>query len=127
MGSRSIHLSQAQSSVSGYRTTARASHVSKSAGPASYGEVVTTEPFDACWLRLDRADIHRREAIEIWNSYYTEHPCQWSLDHEGDGVHILRVWRDQPMPAALAIVTGGRWSACCAGEVCGDDVGGVAV
>ncbi|SHG13281.1 hypothetical protein SAMN05443575_1461 [Jatrophihabitans endophyticus] len=44
--------------------------------------------------------------MQIWNDYYTEHPVQWSLDHEGSGVHILRVWRDAPMPAELAVVTG---------------------
>lgn len=64
------------------------------------------EPFDACWRRLDRADVHRREAIEIWNDYIDEHPCQYALDHEGGGVHILRVWRGRPMPTELAVVTG---------------------
>jgi hypothetical protein len=64
------------------------------------------QPFDACWLRLARADVHHREAIEIWNSYCTENPCQWSLGHEGAGVHILHVWRDIPMPGELAVVTG---------------------
>lgn len=71
-----------------------------------YRGLVTQEPFDACWQRLDRADAHRREAIELWNEFTSTHPCSYSLDHEGNGEHILRVWRDQPMPAQLAVVTG---------------------
>ena len=72
----------------------------------SYSGLVTEEPFDACWQRLDRADSHRREAIEIWNEYTSTHPCNYSLDHEGSGEHVLRVWPDEPMPAQLAVVIG---------------------
>lgn len=77
-----------------------------SLGSAAYRDAVNQEPFDACWQRLDRADAHRREAIDIWNDYIAQYPCQYALDHEGSGVHILRVWREHSMPAELAVVTG---------------------
>lgn len=67
---------------------------------------VTEDPFQACWLRVERADEHQHALVEIWNDFIEEHPFDFSLDHQGDGVHILRVWQDEPTPPELGVVTG---------------------
>lgn len=63
-------------------------------------------PFQACWHRLDRAEAHRIAMTQIWNDFITDHPYDTSLDHEGDGVFILRVWQTSPIPPELAVITG---------------------
>jgi hypothetical protein len=62
--------------------------------------------FEPCWHRIDRADEHRRSMLEVWNNYLDGHPYDFELFHEGDGVHILRVWEDSPMPPEFAIRLG---------------------
>lgn len=64
------------------------------------------ETFDSCWHRIDRANVHRREAVEIWNEFIAGHPYDFSLDHEGDGVYVLRVWQEEATPPELAVVIG---------------------
>lgn len=63
-------------------------------------------PFEACWHRLDRAKAHRIAMTQIWNDFITDHPYDTSLDHEGNGVFIFRVWRTSPIPPELAVITG---------------------
>jgi hypothetical protein len=43
---------------------------------------------------------------DVWNEYIAKHPFSPSLDGQGDGVYILRVWEDEPPPVELAIVIG---------------------
>ena len=62
--------------------------------------------FAPCWSRIDRADDHRRSLSEIWNAHLDAHPYHFDLLHEGDGVHILRVWEEYPVPAEFAIRLG---------------------
>lgn len=64
------------------------------------------DPFQACWHRWDRANRHRAEMIEVWNSYIANHPYEFTLIHQGAGVHILRVWETTPMPADFAVIVG---------------------
>ena len=63
-------------------------------------------PFDACWDRLERADEHRSVLATIWNEYLDDEPFDSSLIHEGEGVHILRVWQTTPIPAGFALEFG---------------------
>ena len=63
-------------------------------------------PFDACWDRLERADVHRSVLATIWNEYLDDEPFDVSLIHEGEGVHILRVWQTTPIPAGFALEFG---------------------
>lgn len=63
-------------------------------------------PFDACWDRLDRADQHRTHLAAIWNEYIDGDPFDISVTHHGDGVHILRVIQDEPIPSAFSIELG---------------------
>ena len=63
-------------------------------------------PFDACWERLERADEHRSALAAIWNEYLDDEPFDVSLIHEGEGVHILRVWQTAPIPAGFALEFG---------------------
>ena len=63
-------------------------------------------PFDDCWNRLERADEHRSALATIWNEYLDDEPFDVSLIHEGEGVHILRVWQTTPIPAGFALELG---------------------
>lgn len=62
--------------------------------------------FEPCWRRIDRADEHRRRLSELWNSYLEDHPYDFELRHEGDGVHVLSVWEERPVPPEFAIRLG---------------------
>ncbi len=63
-------------------------------------------PFAACWHRWDRANKHRTSLSEIWNGYIAQHPYDFSLDGQGDGTYILRVWQEAPMPPEFAVIMG---------------------
>lgn len=63
-------------------------------------------PFDACWDRLERLNEHRVELARIWNEYIDRHPFDFALDHEGDGVHLVKVWQTEPMPRAFSVEMG---------------------
>lgn len=84
------------------------------AGPAgrpagrevSYSQTVSELPFEACWHRLDRANVHRQSLVEIWNGFIADHPYDFSLDHQGGGVFILRLWQERPFPSEFAVITG---------------------
>jgi hypothetical protein len=69
---------------------------------------VSENPFERCWHRRDRAYEHRRALPPLWNEYIADHPFDYTLDHEGDGTYILRVWRQRQMPAAMSVVMG-QW------------------
>jgi hypothetical protein len=62
--------------------------------------------FEPCWHRIDRADEHRQQLSTIWNSHLDEHPYDFELVHEGNGVYILRVWQERPVPSEFAIRLG---------------------
>ena len=63
-------------------------------------------PFDSCWDRLDRVRSHRVTLAEIWNEFIEDEPYDFTLLHQGAGVHILVVDQTRPMPAAFAIEFG---------------------
>lgn len=63
-------------------------------------------PFAACWHRWDRANKHRASLSEIWNGYIAQHPYDFSLDGQGDGTYIVRVWQETPMPPDFAVIMG---------------------
>ncbi len=44
--------------------------------------------------------------VEIWNAYIADHPYSASLIGQGDGVYILRVHEDIPLPQQFAVATG---------------------
>ena len=64
------------------------------------------QPFDACWSRVDRAEVHRAAAVRIWNDYLASHPFDFSLDEQGDGEFVLRVWQHEPVPLELSVILG---------------------
>ena len=63
-------------------------------------------PFDSCWDRVDRVSSHRVALSEIWNEFIQDHPYDFALLHQGDGVHVLVVEQTKPMPAAFALEFG---------------------
>lgn len=63
-------------------------------------------PFDACWDRLERAEEHNSALVTIWNEYLDDEPFDCCLFHEGEGVHVLRVWQTIPIPAEFALEFG---------------------
>lgn len=67
---------------------------------------MSSDLFDACWDRLERAATHRRAAIEVWNTYLEPHPYDFELLLEGDGIYVLRVLQHEPIPAELGILIG---------------------
>lgn len=64
------------------------------------------DPFAPCWHRWNRANEHRANLAEIWNTFIADHPYDFSLDHEGGGQYVLRVWQEVPMPADFAVIMG---------------------
>jgi hypothetical protein len=67
---------------------------------------MSSDLFDACWRRLERASEHRRAAIDLWNSYLEPHPYDFELLGEGDGTYVLRVFQNEPIPPELGILIG---------------------
>lgn len=67
---------------------------------------MTEDLFAPAWARVDRADELRLHMAEVWNSYIERDPFRVSVDGEGDGVYILRLHQNEPVPAELAIATG---------------------
>ena len=64
------------------------------------------DPFAPCWHRWNRANEHRASLAEIWNSFIADHPYDFSLNHEGDGQYVLRLWQEAPMPPHFAVIMG---------------------
>jgi hypothetical protein len=62
--------------------------------------------FAHAWARLDRAGQISPRMSEVWNRYIEEHPYDFGLVGEGDGVYVLRVYEDVPPPQELAVATG---------------------
>ena len=58
------------------------------------------------WARLDRAAEIAGQMVEIWNDYISEHPYDFSLVGEGNGVYVLRVYEQAPVPQEFAVATG---------------------
>lgn len=65
-----------------------------------------TDLFDACWQRWERAAEHESDSVKVWNEYIRAHPFEPHLVPDGDGVWILRVSQDEPVPQALAMHLG---------------------
>lgn len=42
----------------------------------------------------------------LWNDYIDTQPFTPTLEGDGDGVYIFRVWEEEPPPLALAVATG---------------------
>lgn len=67
---------------------------------------MTEDLFAPAWARVDRANELRQRMADLWNAYISEHPFTPSLDGQGEGVYILRVWGNKPAPPELAVTTG---------------------
>jgi len=64
------------------------------------------EPFEASWLRVERARSHRESLAEAWNSYTEADVHSIVLDNEGKGRFILRVIEEVPPPPEMAVLIG---------------------
>jgi hypothetical protein len=62
--------------------------------------------FAHAWARHGRAGEIADRMVEIWNRYIADHPYSASLVGHGDGVYILRVYEDVPLPQEFAVATG---------------------
>lgn len=62
--------------------------------------------FAHAWARCDRAGEIARQMVEIWNGYIADHPYTPVLIGQGEGVFILRVYEDTPMPETFAVAVG---------------------
>jgi hypothetical protein len=63
---------------------------------------MTDDPFEACWHRWERADSRRRDMVKVWNDYVERQPHDIEVVHQGQGVHIIRVIENEPIPAEFA-------------------------
>ena len=68
---------------------------------------MTDDPFEACWYRWERADSRRQDMVKVWNDYVAREPHDIELVHQGQGVHVVRVIENEPMPADFAGLFGG--------------------
>jgi hypothetical protein len=68
--------------------------------------VVVDDLFAHAWARHSRAAEIADRMVEIWNGYVEDHPYSASLIGQGDGVYILRVYEDEPLPQEFAVATG---------------------
>ena len=62
---------------------------------------MTDDPFEACWYRWERADSRRPEMVKVWNDYVARQPHDIELVHQGQGVHVIRVVENEPIPSRL--------------------------
>jgi hypothetical protein len=67
---------------------------------------MTDDPFDACWHRWERADSRRREMVTVWNDYVDRQTHECRLVHQRQGVHILQVIENEPIPEDFAVLFG---------------------
>jgi len=67
---------------------------------------MTDDSFDACWYRWERADSRRREMVTVWNDYVDRQTHECRLVHQGQGVHILQVIENEPIPEDFAVLFG---------------------
>jgi hypothetical protein len=61
-------------------------------------------PFQTCWDRVDRAEVHRQALIEIWNGLdtYKVYRSEAKIDDDGNGKFFLRtIGRDWLLPFSL--------------------------
>jgi hypothetical protein len=61
-------------------------------------------PFQTCWDRVDRAEVHRQALIEIWNGLdtYKVYRSEAKIDDDGNGKFFLRtIERDWLLPFSL--------------------------
>lgn len=65
-----------------------------------------TNPFDACWHRIDRAEAHRDESAAIWNEWLEDEPYSVVLDHQGEGKFVVKVVQESPTPPEMAVLMG---------------------
>lgn len=64
------------------------------------------DPFAACWLRVDRAETHRKATADVWNQFIEDDPYDFSLVDRGGGRLALRVCQRIPTPPEAAILIG---------------------
>ena len=64
------------------------------------------DQFAHAWARRDRAGEIADRMVMLWNEYIANVPYSPSLLHEGDGVHVLRIYEDEPPPQEFAVATG---------------------
>lgn len=62
--------------------------------------------FRACWDRVERAEVHRSQLVEVWNDYLDREPFDCRLNHEGEGIHILEIWQSVPPPPEFSLRLG---------------------
>jgi len=63
-------------------------------------------PFQTCWDRVDRAEVHRQASIERWNVFDTDqvYASRVEIDHDGTGrLFIEPVKRDWTLPFSLEL------------------------
>lgn len=63
---------------------------------------MTDDPFEACWYRWERAESRHQEMVKVWNDYVARQPHDIKLVHQGQGVHVIRVVENEPIPADFA-------------------------
>jgi hypothetical protein len=64
------------------------------------------DPFEGCWHRIERAETHRKAAADVWNGFIKDHPYDFTLDHQGEGRFLLRVFQQLPTPPEMAVLIG---------------------
>jgi hypothetical protein len=60
---------------------------------------MSDDPFRACWYRWERADSRRQDMVKVWNDYVDRDPHDIELVHQGQGIHVVRVIENEPIPA----------------------------
>jgi len=61
-------------------------------------------PFQTCWDRVDRAEVHRQALIKIWNDLDTDkvYRSEAEIDDDGNGKFFIRtIQRDWLLPFSL--------------------------
>lgn len=63
-------------------------------------------PFQTCWDRVDRAEIHRKASIDIWNALHDDdvYESHAEIDSDGNGRFFLTpVKRDWILPLSFEL------------------------
>lgn len=67
---------------------------------------MTTNPFEGCWGRLERAATHREAASAEWNAFLDHEPYDFRLDVDDEGNGTLWLVQLEPVPPILGVLFG---------------------
>jgi hypothetical protein len=67
---------------------------------------MSADSFEGCWLRIERARRHRKEAAAEWNAFIAQNPYDAILQIDNKGYGTLLIEQLVPIPSNMALAFG---------------------